>query len=411
MSKARERTPISHARLRSRPGLTLVRWLLSAVAVVAVSGVAVAAVATWDVARSFKPPVALEHTEGEHVPSIGAYEGGLNFLLVGDDSGGGNPAYGKRGEKLNDVTVLIHLDGDHKNATIVTFPRDMFVKIPSCPREGGGHYSAMSSQKINVSYSYGGLPCTAKTVEELTGLTVSYAADVAFDGAIAIADAVGGVEVCLADPIIDRYTNPPLDLPAGTVKLEGPTAISFLRSRHGVGDGSDLGRVSNQQLFFAALVRQTRDQLSDIPRLYKIAKVAAKNMTLSENLSDVGTLVQIALAFKNIDFDSIVFVQYPNHYPGGQEPDVNGVLPTKAAAEQLMTALRDDKPVVLTGGTGGAGATQLDTSQPTPPAEAGGAQTTDAAATPGSADGAVTLPDNVYGQTAAQHTCTVQYHG
>ncbi len=384
-----------------RPIATVAKWVGAAVAIVAVSAAAVAGYAVWDVAASFKPGVHLVHSGDAEPPGIGALDGGVNFLLTGDDSGDGDAQYGPRTEKLNDVTILVHLASDHKNATVVTFPRDLMVPISQCPKPGGGHYGT-SILMMNNAYAYGGLPCAAKTVEDLTGLTISYAADIGFTGVVSVADIIGGVRVCVADPIKDAAAG--LDLPAGEQTLKGAQVVAFLRSRHGIGDGSDLGRISNQQLFFSALVRQTRDQLSNLPRVYAIAKTAAANLTVSDNFKNVNTMVSIALAFKDIDFDKIVFVQYPNHY----QADSTGkklVMPTVDAANILNAALRADKPVALTGSTSGQQqATQLDpnasgqSSSPTPSSSASDAGST------------VDLPSDVLGQTAAQETCTRGYH-
>lgn len=396
--------PVRHGRLKRRGAIAAVLRLVGlSIAVVTISAVCVAGVATWQIASSFKPAIDLPEIEGHAAPGIGPIEGAMNFLLVGNDSGDGNLKYGDRGgAKLNDVTVLIHLSADHTHATIVTFPRDMFVQIPACPQPNGRSSSAMSSQKINTAYSYGGVPCVAATVTALTGVPIDYAADLSFDGAVAMADAVGGVEVCLTGPIRDNNTNPPLNLAAGIVELEGANTVSFLRTRYGVGDGSDLGRISNQQLFFAALVRQTRDQLSDPPTVFRLASAAAKHVQLTENLKNVTTLASMALAFKDIDFANIVFVTYPNHYPGPGEPQVNGVLPTTHTAKQLNDALAADLPVALTGGTGLTGATTLDPSATLPEDPPDGA-TTPPAATPGQV---VELPGNAFGQTAAERTCS-----
>lgn len=397
-----------HGRLKS-PGLlaAILKLCAAGVAVLLVSSLTVVGVAAWQITSSFKPGIELPSVEGQAPPGVGPIEGAVNFLLVGNDSGNGNPAYGVRQGTLNDVTVLVHLSADHSNATIVTFPRDMFVPIPSCTRADGRVNSAMSSQKINNAYSYGGVSCVAATVTALTGVPIDYAADLEFDGAVAISDAIGGVEVCLSTPIKDKMTNPPLDLPAGNVPLSGNTAVSFLRTRYGVGDGSDLGRISNQQLFFAALVRQTRQQLSDLPTVYRLATAAASHMSLSTNLQNPATLASIGLAFKEIDFDKIVFVQYPNHYPAAGDPNVNGVLPTTATARILNEALLADLPVVLTGGTGLTGATVVDPNAvPDEPASGAEEPARPEVTVPPAAG--VSLPGNTFGQTAADHTCAAK---
>lgn len=385
---------MSHARAAPRRPLGWLTYVAGALAVLVVSGVSLGGMAAARVTASFQPSVQLTHAAG--IPSapaptataigVQAITGSFDFLLTGDDSGGGNVKYGKRDERLNDVTMLMHVYADHRHAVVLSFPRDLHVTIPAC-----GAYSR-SENKINVSYAYGGLACTAATVEQLTGLRVDYAADVDFDGASAISTAIGGVQVCIASPIDDSYSR--AHLPAGNVTLKGDDAIAFLRSRHGVGDGSDLGRVSDQQLFFSAAVRQLRGDLGNLPLLYEIAQAVAKNVTPSSNLTELSTLVALALALKDIAPADISFVQYPNHYVSGS----GDVWPDTDSATELVAALKADRPIALTGKTSPSGATEDaggPSSSPPIPLPSGAPSTT-----------AVALPSDVTGQTAAQQTCT-----
>src|SRR5690606_3200777 len=99
----------------------------------------VAGAAVWNLANAIKPGVTLIGETLGPPPNIGAYEGGINMLLVGSDSGDGDPRFGNRGGAvLNDVNILLHVAEDHSSATVVSFPRDLFVPVPVCPREGGG---------------------------------------------------------------------------------------------------------------------------------------------------------------------------------------------------------------------------------------------------------------------------------
>ncbi|TXN27687.1 LytR family transcriptional regulator, partial [Lacisediminihabitans profunda] len=67
-----------------------------------------------------------------------------------------------------------------------------------------------------------------------------------------------------------------------------------------VGDGSDLGRISSQQVFLSSLVRTVKSDstLTDFTKLFGLATAASKNMTLSKNLSNLNTMVSIALVLK-----------------------------------------------------------------------------------------------------------------
>ncbi len=185
-----------------------------------------------------------------------------------------------------------------------------------------------------------------KTVSQLSGLNIPFAAKVTWGGVIQVTDAIGGVDVCLASGINDPNTG--INWPAGTRNIKGLEALQFLRTRHGVGDGSDLGRISNQQQYMSRLARKlmSEDVLSNPATLYKLATTAVENITPSQSLTNPLTLVQIALAVKNVPFDEIVFVQYPVL----TDPDnPNKVVPNKAAAEALWAALAANKPLKLTG--------------------------------------------------------------
>lgn len=386
----------------------LLKLVASVLGVAVVASVGIGAVAVGDVVQSVKPPVALVDKNGKTVtPGVAALDGSFNVLIAGSDSGDGNAAYGKRTENLNDVTMVMHVSANHENVTVVSLPRDMLVAVPSCPDPSGGNFSAMSSQKLNVSLSYGGLACTVLTVEKLTGLEIPYAALIQFDGVVAMSDAVGGVPVCLAGPIKDPYTG--LNLPAGTSTISGSTALAFLRTRHGVGDGSDLGRISNQQVFLSSLVRTIKSAgtLTNPVKVYSLAKAAASNMQLSQSLSSVATMASMAVALKSVDTSKVVFVQYPTQYVAGG----GAVVPDPVAAPILNTALQDDKAVTLTGGTGlgstvengatGAGSTDTATTPPAAPGASDGST-----ATPDPNATSVALPGQVTGQTAAESTCS-----
>ncbi|WP_223690381.1 LCP family protein [Leifsonia poae] len=412
--RASSATAVRHGRLPRRRAVgAIARLLAAAVAVVAVSAGSVAAYAVWDVTRSFKPTIHLPglpgHTD-QAIPNVGAIEGGVNFLIAGTDSRSGLGGVYQSSEEQdassgagnNDVTMLLHIAQDHRSAMVISFPRDLMVPIPDCPAASGdGTAYGTDKGMFNTALSRGGLPCVALTVEKMTGITIPFAAEINFTGVSAMSTAVGGVTVCLATPVSDDFTNPPLDLPAGQNTLVGDEALSFLRSRHGVGDGSDLGRISNQQVFLSALARKVVDGgvLANPLQLYGLAKAAATNMTLSDSLSPT-TLVQIGLALKDTGLDNVVFMQYP----AVTDPDnKERVVPNEYAAELLGTALVNDRPVKLTGSTGVAAEDPTPTGGATSPATPATPPDTSATPTPG---GPVALPPSVTGQTAAQQTCT-----
>ncbi len=389
-----EPTLARHGRLRQRSAAaTVLKFLAAAVAVVLVSTVAVVGTAAWNIASSAKPSVALIGETVGPAPDIGSIEGGVNLLLVGSDSGGGDPAFGKRGETLNDVTILLHISADHTNATVVSFPRDMFVRIPSCPKVGAkGAWGAQSSAKLNVALTYGGLACVVQTVSELTGVSIPFAAKIEFNGVIEMSNAIGGVNVCIATAIHDRQIG--LNLDAGQQTLQGWDALMFLRSRYGVAGGTDIARISNQQVFMSALVRQAKssETLSDPLKVYGLAKAAVDNMEVSTSLNNPLTLASIALAMKNIAPENIQLVQYPTYF--GSSNGAGGVLPYKEDAAKLFSAIINDQPVKTTGGTGPGSEVKPDA--PVVPGDPSNAPPKEV----------VALPASITGQNSAQETCT-----
>jgi LCP family protein required for cell wall assembly len=418
-----------HGRLRRRPWLTFGKVVVSAAVVAAVSVLGIGGVAAANLVSDVKPTV---HLVGEEklgpVPDIGALEGGVNILLAATDTRTDQgDAWGttddSSGVGLNDVTMLVHLSKDHTHATVVSFPRDLMLAIPKCPDGDGGWNSAMSSQPLNTTLADGGVACTVLTIEQLTGLDIPFAGVVDFEGVVAMSNAVGGVPVCITGGgIHDEHTS--LDLPDGTSVLQGMQAAEFLRTRYGVGDGSDLGRISNTQVFLSSLVRtvMTKATLTNPVKVWGLVKAAQQHIQWSDSLSNVTTLYQIAMAAKDLKYENIAFVQYPV----GDDSDYPGkVVADRESADALMGALKNDQPIVLTGGTGVGSVAPSDT--PTPPdAAASGGSTGSSSGSAGSGSGGnssggatdsgsggstasstpVTLPDDVKGQTAATRTCS-----
>ncbi|QWL30916.1 LCP family protein [Rathayibacter toxicus] len=396
------RTMARHGRLRKQSGVRFVaRILAMCVGVGVVSATCVVAIAVSMIAGSARAAVDLD-IGSSHAPlqALDAMEGGINILLAGSDSAEGSApgAFGDRSENLNDVTMLMHISKDHSTVEVVSFPRDTYVSIPACTHPTTGAVSQpVRSAKINTSLSNGGLACTVKTVEQLTGLSIPFAALIQFQGVIEMSNAVGGVDVCVASPIRDTYTG--LNLDAGTHTLVGAQALAFLRTRHGVGDGSDLTRISSQQVYLSSLVRKVKsaETLSNPINLYGLAKAAVSNMQLSTSLADVNTLTAIGLAVKDVDLSKVIFVQYPTDLRG------DGVYPSKEAAHTLNAALLADRSIALAGTLGGGAKKEGDSASA---AKDAGSATSTPAASP--APGApVTLPSDVSGQTAQQQTCSV----
>ena len=403
----RRRTIARHGQLRTPGPLNqLLKFIAIGLAVVLVSGASVAAYVVYDLSSTVTANAVELETKTELPPDIGEYKEGFNLLLTGVDTCEeayaayfGDRCSGSDAEgTLNDVNLLVHVSQEPRRITVVSFPRDLLLSIPECEDAEGDVHSAMSKQPLNVAYTDGGLNCVAKTITELTGQEIQFAASVTFGGVIEITNAIGGVDVCLATPIKDRYTG--LDMTAGTHTVQGLEALQFLRTRHGVGDGSDLGRIGNQQQYMSSLVRKliSSETLGNVPMMLKLANTGLSNVEASTSLADPMKIVQIALAVKSVPFEDIVFLQYPT---GTDAANPNKVVANKTAAQAMWDAINANAQLQVTHeNTANDGVVVTD---PVPAAPTDAVATPDPAATP---DNVVALPDSIKGNSAAQQTCS-----
>lgn len=407
----RRRTVARHGQLRT-PGPIgqVLKMIAVAMSVVLVSGLGVAAFVASDLLNTATAGAVELDGQKPVPPDLGEYEGGFDLLLVGTDNCEEKYAhlFGDRctgpdsGGMLNDVNILMHVSEEPRRITAVSFPRDLMLPIPECTRPDGSTTYAMSKQPLNSAYSDAGLNCVASTITELTGQDIEFAASVTFGGVIEITDAIGGVDVCLANPIKDPHTG--LDMKAGTHTIKGLEALQFLRTRHGVGDGSDLGRIGNQQQYMSSLARKliSGEVLGNVPVMLRLAHTALSNLEASTSLTNPTTLVQIGLAVKDVPFEDIVFLQYPTY----EDPDdVNKVVPDYESATTMWDAINANRQLQVTHQNTANDGVVIEDQTST---ETGGETTTPTptdTATP-SDDGVEALPDNIKGNSAAQQTCS-----
>ena len=428
MSRGERRTIIRHARARDGRPARWVRALRTAatvVVVVAVAAVSVVAIAAWRLSSDVASrSVDISNGNANVVdgvsvaaPSIGAMSGAFTVLLVGEDNSSGQTGFGAaRDATLNDVNILVHVAADHRSAAVVSIPRDLVIDQPACTDPTTEQvYAAVSAEPLNTAISRGGLGCVVATVEQQTGLAIPYAALFSFEGTVAMADAVGGVQVCATKAIDDPDSG--LKLKAGVSTISGRTALAYLRSRHGVGDGSDLGRIASQQAYMSSLLRKmtSSSTLTDPAKLYALASAAANNVVLSKSLAGLDTMVTMMLALKQIPLSSIAFVQYP---VATDPADTNKVVPDTALAATLMQRVTGGKPISLSTSNLGVSAVLA----PTKPASSSGSSSSAAAGSSSSASPSPTpsvsssstssssIP-GLKGQTAAEQTCSVAAGG
>ena len=271
----------------------------------------------------------------------------LNILLMGDDtrSCAGCHIDNQAGGGGSDTTILLHIAADRKSAYGISIPRDLLVDRPSCT-VNGKRIPGAKQALWNQAFAVGGPECTVEQVESVfKPIYIDDYLTIDFGGFKDMVDAIGGVNVCIPQPLDDpKYTH--AHFPAGrSVHLDGNQALSYVRLRH-VLEGTDIGRMKRQQAFIAAMVNKvlSADTITRPDRLYRFASALTGSLQASPELASARALVDLAQQLRDADPAHIKFVTMPNFlYAQGTAgyPHV-GLLP---AYKQLVKRVVDDKPL------------------------------------------------------------------
>ena len=314
---------------RRRRRWRLVRRIVALLVVLFVVG----GVITWFyVDSSLNRVAALADYSGR--PAQGA---GTNWLIVGSDSrqgltneqaaqlhtGDASAVSGGR----TDTIMLVHLPDNSTKPTMVSLLRDSRVSIP-----GHGH------NKINAAYSFGGPSLLVQTVEQATGLRIDHYAEIGLGGFASVVDDVGGVRMCLPQPVKDSFAG--INLPAGCQNLNGTNALGYVRSRHAFA-ASDFARTEHQRQFIGALADKLASPsvllnpfdffpaLTDLPKALTVDK--------GDHLQN---LLGLAWAMRGISGGGVVTTAVPIAGSSG-----GSLIWSHTKASELFNDLNTDAPV------------------------------------------------------------------
>ncbi|MFP4234159.1 MAG: LCP family protein [Nitriliruptoraceae bacterium] len=311
-------------------------------------------------------PVALL-TRLDRQPVSGLAAGGqpVQLLVWGSDSreelteeeerelstGSGEVFTGERA----DTILLLSVQG--RRAALLSFPRDLWVE--RCDGTVG---------RINAAPAIGGSACLADSVRRLSGIHPQHVVRVTFGGFRDVVDAVGGVEICLDQPIADRDAG--IDLPAGCQTLDGADALGYVRVRK-IDD--DFARMERQQRFVGALTAAVLRPavLANPAAQWRLAGAVGDAVTVDDGLGPLA-LGRLALAAPALARGEVVTETVPSTpftTPAGAwvlapvQPDAEGLFTRFRSGQILAEAetgaeaapLPADVPVTVANGAGIAG--------------------------------------------------------
>ncbi|MCX3062572.1 LCP family protein [Streptomyces beihaiensis] len=270
---------------------------------------------------------------------------GQNILILGSDSRAGANASlgtGKVAGARSDTTLVLHIPEGRKRAVAVSIPRDTLVTRPECTTPSGSTLPSRRRVMFNSVYSVAGPACVVKTVEKMSGIRMDHFVEIDFAGFKGLVDAIGGVTVTVDQDIHDKQSG--LDLTAGTHKLNGTQSLAFVRTRHGIGDGSDLGRIGLQQQFLIALLSEIKKQdlLGSPTKSYKIANGLTKSLTTDSGLASLTKLASFGRSLNGVSPSTMETIMLPVAY---DKQDPNRVDVAEPQASTLWKALREDKTI------------------------------------------------------------------
>jgi len=161
----------------------------------------------------------------------------LNILLLGVDE---RPKENDPGR--SDALLVAMIDTKTREASILSVPRDTRVWI-----RGRGW------DKINHAFMVGGVSVSKMAIQDFLGISVDYYAKVDLSSFGRVVDAFGGINIDVKERMqyVDTWDHYVIDLNPGMQRLDGSSALQYVRFRDEEGD---IGRARRQQQFLKAVM-------------------------------------------------------------------------------------------------------------------------------------------------------------
>jgi LCP family protein required for cell wall assembly len=223
---------------------------------------------------------------------------------------------------------------------MISIPRDTWVFIPKSKNGKYGNTNA----KINAAFAWGGVPLMVQTVERFTGVRLDHVVMVDFSGFKEIVDALGGVDITVAESFTSTHSLNPdgkRHFNKGPQTMDGATALDYARERYAFKDG-DFARIQHQQQVIKAILNKAASggTLANPARLSSFLHATADSVTVDGTLN----LVDTAMELRGLRGEDLVFFTSPTKGTGmiGSE---SVVLADADKVKPFYDAVREDQPI------------------------------------------------------------------
>ncbi|CAB4364564.1 MAG: hypothetical protein F2681_11735 [Actinobacteria bacterium] len=242
-----------------------------------------------------------------------------NFLITGSDAnacvepnspwaGAADPSRANIGSR-SDTIMVMRVDPSTHAAAILSFPRDLWVKIP-----GKG------KNRINAAYVKDDYTLLQQTLYDNFGVVIDHYIQVDFCAFKRIVDGVGGVAVPFDHPIVDRNVGIDVAPAAGETlpfchTFSGDEALAYARSRHlkwvdtngkvHEDRAADFGRISRQQDFLRRVLKTALKKGLFDPAVARALIASLQNDIVTEQGFTVDDMLRFAGVMRDVAPDTI----------------------------------------------------------------------------------------------------------
>ncbi|WP_159943868.1 MULTISPECIES: LCP family protein [unclassified Nocardiopsis] len=274
---------------------------------------------------------------------------GTTYMIVGSDSRDGlddeqirELATGRAEGRRTDTIMVLYLPDDGGEPTIVSVPRDSYVPL-AVPGYADNKINAAFADAVCGTNEAGEEVCggpapLVETFERASGVHVDHYVEIGMGGFVNLVDAVGGVELCPEEPMVDPKAG--LDIEAGCQEMDGGTALGYVRTR--ATPRADLDRIARQREFFSALVQEASAPSTLLNPFKSVPLVLAGTDTFMVDEGDrLRHLATMLLAMRGGTQTTAI--------PVGGTPTLAGVgsvvVWDEVRSEEMFAAMRAGEPI------------------------------------------------------------------